>query len=284
MVSDKTIGNLHDRAKPQTLKNFFSQNVCVAAKPVKRIERKGSDGLEMLYDYAWEDPCSLAEVTDSILNYITILHQLWPLDPTGTIMLRVINKYKWINVATDLKDKVSVITAFFNAVLQDNAGRSVLEETILSFKEQEEIMKLSLTAHNLPNSVPTGRIPRHDQDQGNKGKRFSNMNPPSSNQSYNRTNNRNNSGRYNTGNHINGKRPNNPNTRPRASFNNLGVCYSYNNNNCKNTPSQHGCKNGNQDLAHVCNVWVEAQKSFCLAIIQEQNINCLRAQSQFCSI
>jgi hypothetical protein len=64
-------------------------------------------------------------------------------------MLRVINKYKWINVATDLKDKVSVITAFFNAVLQDNAGRSVREETILSFKEQEEIMKLSLTAHNL---------------------------------------------------------------------------------------------------------------------------------------
>ena len=92
MVSDKTIGNLHDRAKPQTLINFFSQNVCVAAKPVKRIERKGSDGLEMLYDYAWEDPCSLAEVTDSMLNYITILHQLWPLDPTGTMMLRVINK------------------------------------------------------------------------------------------------------------------------------------------------------------------------------------------------
>ena len=265
MVSDKTIGNLHDRAKPQTLKNFFSQNVCVAAKPVKRIERKGSDGLEMLYDYAWEDPCSLAEVTDSILNYITILHQLWPLDPTGTIMLRVINKYKWINVATDLKDKVSVITAFFNAVLQDNAGRSVREETILSFKEQEEIMKLSLTAHNLPNSVPTGRIPRHDQDQGNRGKRFSNINPPPSNQSYNSTNNRNNSGRYNTGNHVNGKRPNNPNTRPRASFNNLGVCYSYNNDNCKNPSSQHGCKNGNRDLAHVCNVWVEAQKSFCLA-------------------
>ena len=52
MVSDKTIGNLHDPAKPQTLKNFFSQNVCVAAKPVKRIERKGFDGLEMHYDYA----------------------------------------------------------------------------------------------------------------------------------------------------------------------------------------------------------------------------------------
>jgi len=123
-----------------------------------------------MYDYAWEDPCTLAEVTDSILNYITILHQLWPLDPTGTMILRVINKYKWISVASDLKDKVWVITAFFNGVLQDNSGRSVRKETILSFKEQEEIMKMSLIAHNLPSTVPTGRIQRHDQDHFNRGK------------------------------------------------------------------------------------------------------------------
>lgn len=267
MISDKTIGNLHDRAKPQTLKNFFSQNVCVAAKPVKRIERKGTEGLEMMYDYAWEDPCTLAEVTDSILNYITILHQLWPLDPTGTMMLRVINKYKWISVASDLKDKVSVITAFFNAVLQDNSGRSVREETILSFKEQEEIMKMSLIAHNLPNTVPTGRFQRHDQDQNNRGKgRSANSNNPQTNHSYNNSNsNRNNGSRYNPSNNSNSRRVNNSNSRPRATFNNLGVCYGYNNDNCKNPSSQHGCKNGTRDLAHVCNVWVESQKAFCLA-------------------
>ena len=270
MIADKTIGNLHDRAKPQTLKNFFSQNVCVAAKPVRRIERKGSEGLEMMYDYAWEDPCTLAEVTDSILNYITILHQLWPLDPTGTMMLRVINKYKWISVASDLKDKVSVITAFFNAVLQDNSGRSVREETILSFKEQEELMKMSLIAHNLPNTVPTGRIQRHDQDHFNRGKGKS-MNPNSShaNHNYNGSNNsnnsRNNGNRYSSVNNSNSRRGNSSSSRPRATFNNLGVCYAYNNDNCKNPSSQHGCKNGSRDLAHVCNVWVEAQKAFCLA-------------------
>ena len=270
-VSEKTIGNLHDRSKPLTLKNFFTQNVCVAAKPVKRIERKGSEGLEMLYDYAWEDPCSLAEVTDSILNYITVLHQLWPYDPTGVMMFRVINKYKWITVATELKEKVSVITAFFNAVLQDNAGRSVREETILNFKEQEEILKSSLVAHNLPSTVPTGRSSRADLDRG-KG-RFNansyNSQPNNSNSQagHSRSHGRNHSNNTvgnNSGNNG-GNRRNLSNTRPRASFNNLGVCHGFNNDNCKNPTTQHGCKSNGRELAHVCNVWVDAQKGFCLA-------------------
>ena len=86
-VAEKTISSLHDRAKPLTLKNFFSQNVCVAAKPLKRLERKGTQGLEMIYDFAWEDPASMAEVTESLVNYMTVLQQLWPYDPTAKLSL-----------------------------------------------------------------------------------------------------------------------------------------------------------------------------------------------------
>ena len=132
-IADKTIGSLHDRAKPLTLKNFSSQNACVSSKLMKRIERKGAEGLEMIYDYAWEDPSSMSEVTESLLNYSTVLQQLWPYDPTALIMLRLINKYKWINVSTDMKEKISVITMLFNSVLRDNAGRSVRGETVLNF-------------------------------------------------------------------------------------------------------------------------------------------------------
>ena len=64
----------------------------------------------LLLDYVWEDPT-------------------WP----GLLIP---------SVASDLKDKVSVITAVFNAVLQDNSSLSVREEIILSFEEQEEIMKI----------------------------------------------------------------------------------------------------------------------------------------------
>ena len=35
-----------------------------------------------------------------------------------------------------------MFTALFNAVSQDNSGLSVREEIILSFEEQEEIMKI----------------------------------------------------------------------------------------------------------------------------------------------
>ena len=64
----------------------------------------------LLLDYVWEDPT-------------------WP----GLLIP---------SVASDLKDKVSVITAVFNAVLQDNSSLSVREEIILSFEKQEEIMKI----------------------------------------------------------------------------------------------------------------------------------------------
>ena len=124
-MAEKIISNLHDRAKPLTLKNFFSQNVCLPAKPLKRLERKGTEGIKMIYDFTWEDPASMAEATESLVNYMTALHQLWPYDPTAIILLRLINKYKWVNMSNDLREKVSVITTNFNTIMQDNAGRSV---------------------------------------------------------------------------------------------------------------------------------------------------------------
>ena len=64
----------------------------------------------LLLDYVWQDPT-------------------WP----GLLIP---------SVAADLKDKVPVFTALFNAVLQDNSSLSVREEIILSFEKQEEIMKI----------------------------------------------------------------------------------------------------------------------------------------------
>ena len=51
-ISEKTIGILHDRVKSLTVKNFHSQNACVVAKPMRKIERKDAEGLVTLYDYS----------------------------------------------------------------------------------------------------------------------------------------------------------------------------------------------------------------------------------------
>ena len=259
-IADKTIGCMHDRAKPLTLKNFSSQNACVSSKPMKRIERKGAEGLEMIYDYAWEDPSSMSEVTESLLNYSTVLQQLWPYDPTALIMLRLINKYKWINVSTDMKEKISVITMFFNSVLQDNAGRSVRGETVLNCKEQEEMLKTALIAHNLQSSVPTSR-PRADTESRNRTR----FNQPAQNQHFNTGNFKIGGRKKNFSANSSGQFSSSSQSRPRASFNNLSVCYSYNSENCKNPPSSAGCKNGSRELAHVCNVWMSNQNAYCLA-------------------
>ena len=244
-ISDKTIGFLHDRAKALTIKNFHSQNVCVAAKPMKKIERKDAEGLVTLFDYSWEEPSSLAEFTEALINYISAMQQLWPLDPTGIIMLRLINTYKWVSVAYELKEKVSVLAAYFNGVLQENAGRAIRGEVILDYKEHEDILKLALTSHNLPSSVPTGRIPKLNQDRNVK-RTVHTSNPSSSG--------------YNSS-----FRKDRQNQRPKATFNGLGVCYAFNNGSCKSQSTPAGCKNAGREFAHVCNVYVDQKSSFCLA-------------------
>ena len=120
---------MHDRAKSLTIKNFHSQNACVAAKPMKKIERKDSEGLVTLQDYSWEEPSSLAKFTKALVNYMVSLQQLWPLDPTTLIMLRLINQYKWISVANELREKIAVLSGFFNTVLEENGWCTERNET-----------------------------------------------------------------------------------------------------------------------------------------------------------
>ena len=245
-ISEKTIGTMHDRAKSLTIKNFHSQNACVTAKPMRKIERKDSEGLVTLYDYSWEEPSSLAEFTEALVNYMVALQQLWPLDPTALIMLRLINQYKWISVANELREKIAVLSGFFNAVLEENRGRAVRNETILDFKEQEDVLKSALTAHNLPCSIPTSRFAKPEQDMFAKNK----FKPSQTGQFA----------------FTPGRRDRPQPSRPRAQSNGLGVCYAFNNGSCRGVPSASGCKNvnTNRELAHVCNVYVDSKSAFCL--------------------
>ena len=122
-------------------------------------------------------------------------------------------------MANELREKIAVLTGFFNAVLEENRGRTVRNKTSLDFKEQEDVLKSALTAHNLPCSVPTSRFakPEHDMFAKNKFKRVRLLSL------------------------LVGDRP--QPSRPRAQSNSLGVCYAFNNGSCGGTPSAFGCKN-----------------------------------------
>ena len=159
-----------------------------------------------------------------------------------------------------MKEKISVITMFFNSVLQDNAVRSVRDETALNFKEQEEKLKTALIAHNLQSSVPTSRL-RADTESRNRAR----FNQLAQNHQFNNGNFKNGGRKKNFSVNSSGQISSSSQNRPKASFNNLSVCYGYNSTNCKNSPSSADCKNGSRELANVCNVWMNNQNAYCLA-------------------
>ena len=52
---------------------------------MRKIKWKDAEGLVTHYDFSWEEPSSLSEFKEALVNYMVALQQLWPLDPTAII-------------------------------------------------------------------------------------------------------------------------------------------------------------------------------------------------------
>ena len=243
-VAEKTVENAHDRSNAHQLKHFFSENISVNAKPLKKIERTDEDGLSTVLDYLWEEPSSLSHVQDAIINYQAVLHNLWPTDPTAIIILKVLNKYKWIANGDNLKDKVASCTSFFNSIMRENAGRAVRGEVIMSFEEQEHLLKDVLVAHGIQGTVPIGRIPKLENPNPKQSKVFTNSKPVSSGP----------------------RRTTNSTKFQTARVGALGCCYGYNDSNCSNlAKTKAGCKDSRgREFAHNCNKFLTQSQAHCL--------------------
>ena len=246
-VSEKTIENAHDRSNAHQLKHFFSENIAINSKPFKKIERKDGDGLSTITDYLWEDPSNLSQCQDAMLNFQAVQQQLWPMDPTPTILLKVLTKYKWIQNGDSLKDKVAAATAFFNALMRENAGRAVRGETVMSFTEQELLMKDTLTSHGISCAVPIIRIPKFDPPAHNSKK----VNDTRSSSNFNSSRKPSGGGgKFQTA-KVGGN-------ACCYAFNDVGGCHS-------NTQQRNGCKDSSgREFAHYCNLFVQASQAHCL--------------------
>ena len=155
LVADKTIINLHNRTVPLLLKHFSSENAGVASKPRREVRRVDDDGYSVTTDLSWEVPLSLTAVQEAVSNFACINAVLWPLDPTGSIMQRLLMKYKWFTPANDAKTRIEVVTSYFNNILKRNANRAVNGEPVLSFDEHESVLKGLLQRFGLPGDPPT---------------------------------------------------------------------------------------------------------------------------------
>ena len=267
-VTQRTIQQMHDRTKCLAFKHFHSGNINVGAKPIQKIEKREENGVFSSLDFNWEAPVNLAQVSDALLNYACILNQLWPYDQTALIILRLVNKFNFFSCANSLSERVNLVSSFFNTVLRENATRAGRKGVPMSFAEQEEALKTMLTTSGYSSTVPTGRNPRPEPE------RFK-FNPSnrSSTAPYN------NSGQSNNPNHGNISNTGSNSGNSNNSWSNSSssrtkvvmvgsnpVCFNFNNGFCRNPGSAAGCKDlKNKEFAHLCNKWIDAKQSYCLA-------------------
>ena len=239
-VTQRTIQLMHDRTKCLSFKHFHSGNINVSSKPIQKIEKRDENGVFSSLDFNWEAPVNLAQVSDALLNYATLLLHIWPYDQTGLIILRMINKYNYFSCATSLSERVSLVSTFFNTVLRENSTRAGRKGTPMSFTEQEETLKTLLTSSGYSTNVPAGRNPRPDSDKFK-------FNPAPRHQ-FNSSNNSSNSHSKIV---MVGPNP---------------ICFNYNNGFCRNAGTATGCKDlKNKMYVHQCNKWLDAKQAYCFA-------------------
>ena len=240
-VAEKTIANLHNRAFALTLKHFNSDNVTVSSKPKKSINNFNEQGMTSIFDFCWDEPSTMLNIQESILNYCFLNHNLWPLDPTGLQILGVLTKFRWLAHASDMKTRTEIITSFFDSVLRINAIRATNRECILSAEEQENTLKRVLIKHGMKPEVPIQE--KKPQNSSSNFQYFQNSQQTQ-----------------------NTKRPL-QNQRPAPNLNGQPLCWEFNSmdgKKCRNSPTSKGCKFNNREFLHACSAWIQGKKTWCL--------------------
>ena len=254
-VADSTIVDLHDRRNQLTLKKFLSENVSVANKPKVETRTQNEEGsTSTLYDFNWKKPTTLSQVQEAVHNFCGILHWLYPWDPSGLMLLRLMSKYRWIMAAQhDDKNRVEIIKTFVNLVLKKHAAAATNGKVIPSYKELEELLKSTLTQNGISSDIPTNKAIRNSSNNFNSkpaARPFNNERPKT------------------YGDFKRQKRRRNDNW---ANVDGFGLCWDWNSvdgRTCSRKRRKIGAHNGcegenEQKFIHLCNVYNEQKQAYC---------------------
>jgi hypothetical protein len=79
----------------------------------------------------------IADVMEALVNLADVLAELWPLDNTARVLMRIGVHYKFaVNIREG--DRCKIITEFCDSVLRENASRAVGRLPPLSFRQAKE--------------------------------------------------------------------------------------------------------------------------------------------------
>ena len=224
-VSEKVILLLHNRKNLVTLKHFYPMNVTVTRLPM--VERRlKNDGSYM--DYNWAPINSLKGVKDSVVNYGISMHNLWPLDESGYMFLKLYNAWNWLPLGND-NMRIQLIEEHFNSVIAANCSR-VGRKAPMDYDEMEASLKKMLDMKLLP-STPVNHF--NQQGEGTSGAGGKGGEKSSENKK--------------------GGKGDKKTEVPRGPGG-VYICYDYNNKGakCRRDRTRNGCKDDSKEYHHIC--------------------------------
>lgn len=196
---------------------------------------------------------------ESILNLADVFAELWPLDDSPRILMRVLLHY---NLAANFKanesEKAKFMTEFCDAVLRENACRAVEHDPPLSFREAKERWTELSERANL------ATVAAQPASQGGTSGGGQQMNSGRDRQAGRRDGITDGAGKPAQGQKTNMA------MRSRTCRHQVGgqswpVCFQFNRGGCKRTTKGAGCDDGRGGMfSHVCNFWDNQANKYCL--------------------
>jgi len=215
------------------------------------------------------DMAEVWKLKGGVLNYLNIMHKIWPLDPAAMIIFRVLDEAHWASIAGDDKKlRANMVRQFFNEMAEENAGRAVVHGMCLT-QPEARAKWLRLVEREFPHTSAMNSAARAGGGGGGSGpkaggaagKKFG----KAGGQAGAGGGGAGSTGGSGGGNGGGGKQGSVFAT-PIPRFQGLSVCWSFNKAGC--TRPAHGtnsCKDPNSPsiFAHVCNYWDPATKQHC---------------------
>jgi hypothetical protein len=187
---------------------------------------------------------AVMEVMEALVNMGDIFAELWPLDDSPRILLRILIHYKFAAGLRDSEvERCRIIAEFCDTVLRDNASRAVGRDPPLSFRQAKERWLDVAERYG-----PVGLVGAHRPGKKDGGKAVAG--PVSGGQTAAKG----------------GAAARNRSARFLSGGRSHAVCFDYNRGACNRKPAGCGFEdNKGVVFAHVCNYWLNVANKHCLA-------------------
>ena len=108
----------HDRRNSLQLKHYVRTNANITSKPMKEVRSRDATGISTISDFDWVLPTSVKQCQDAVLTFAMVNRSLWVYDHTDIALTLVINRYDWCVAASSEADRVKLVRAVFNRVME----------------------------------------------------------------------------------------------------------------------------------------------------------------------